>query len=258
MDQLGLLGPFTVLAHSNYLSQEDISLVKERNAHVSSTPSVELQMGIGVPICFDSERDIQSHASLGVDCHNVVLASIPAEMRMALQSARGIENEKFLQRGLKPAKVYKTVQEVYALGTIAGARAIGLVDQIGSIAEGKLADLIVFDALAPNMLCGAQHDPVTAIVMHSTSADVVMTIVDGVVRKKDGQLLPIQRDVGAEALFPVSSTGLGWSQVAEKVLETQATIQAKIDQTPLAEAKVPAMKAFGYDPSKIVDSLSSQ
>ena len=258
MDELGLLGPFTILAHANYLSQEDINLVKKRNAHISSTPSVELQMGIGTPACFDPERDVQSHSSLGIDCHNVILASIPAEMRMALQSARGTQNERFNQRGLKPAKVYKTVQEAYALGTIAGAKAIGLGDQIGSITVGKLADLIVFDALTPNMICGAQFDPVTAVVMHSTPADVVTTIIDGVVRKRDGQLSSIQPDESAEALFPISSAGLRWSEVAEKLLETRATLQAKIDEINLEDVKVAAMKAFGYDPSKIVDSLPSQ
>ena len=253
MGELGLLGPFTVLAHANSLSEEDISLIKQQNAHISSTPSVELQMGIGTPACFDPKRDIQSHSSLGIDCHNVVLGSIPAEMRMALQSSRGSQNERFLQRGLKPARIFKSVQEVYALGTIAGARAIGLDEQVGSIAEGKLADIIVFDALTPNMICGAQFDPVTAIVMHSTPADVVTTIVDGIVRKKDGSLSSIQPEASAEALFPISSASLQWHEVAEKLLATQATLQSKIEKIDLEKAKLGAMEAFGYDVSKIVD-----
>lgn len=257
MNELGLLGPHTILAHANFLSQEDVSLVKAQNAHISSTPSVELQMGIGIPACFDSERDIQSHSSLGIDCHNVVLSSIPAEMRMALQSSRGNQNEKFRQRGFKPAKIHKTVQDAYTLGTIAGARAIGMEELIGSIAEGKLADIIVIDALSPNMICGAQFDPITAIVMYSTPADIVTTIVDGVIRKRDGHLCPIQQDGDAEALFPASSVGLNWSQVAEKLLETRATVQNKIALISLQEAKVGALKAFGYDQSKIIESLPS-
>ncbi len=258
MDEVGLLGPSTILAHANYLSQEDINLVKKRNAHISSTPSVELQMGLGTPACFDPDRDVQAHSSLGLDCHNAVLTSIPAEMRMALQSCRGTQNERFKEKGLKPSKVFKTVQEAYALGTIAGARAIGMGDQIGSIATGKFADLIVLDALTPNMICGAQLDPVTAVVMHSTPADVVTTIIDGVIRKRDGQLSPIQHDESAEALCPISSAGLRWPGVAEKLLGTQTTLQAKIEKINLEEAKIGALKAFGYDLSKIVDSLPSQ
>lgn len=192
MEECGLLTPWTILSHANSLSDQDIKLIKNRNAHISSTPSVELQMGMGIPACFDADRDLQSCSSLGIDCHNATLASLPAEMRMALQSSRGIHNDKFIRKGLKSARVYKTVQEVYALGTIAGARAIGMQDEIGSIAVGKLADIIVFDALTPNMICGAQQDPITAIVMHSTPADIVLTMVDGVIRKRDGQLEQVQ------------------------------------------------------------------
>jgi cytosine/adenosine deaminase-related metal-dependent hydrolase len=255
MEDCGLLDPWSILSHANSLSEEDIDLVKRRNAHISSTPSVELQMGMGTPACFDADRDIQSHSSLGIDCHNATLASLPAEMRMALQNSRGVHNEKFIRKGLKPAKIYKTVQDVYALGTIAGARAIGMSDKIGSIAEGKLADLIVFDALTPNMICGAQQDPITTIVMHSTPADIVLTIVDGIIRKKDGQLKPVHPEGASDSLFPISSPSLQWREVAERLLETRATLNAKIDQIDLVEAKNGALKAFGYDPSKIVDSV---
>jgi len=36
--------------------------------------------------------------------------------------------------------------------------------EIGSLAEGKLADLVAFDPGAPGMICGATHDPVAMIV----------------------------------------------------------------------------------------------
>lgn len=238
------------------LSEEDIQLIKQRNAHISSTPSIELQMGMGTPACFDPDRDLQSCASLGIDCHNATLASLPAEMRVALQSSRGVYNEKFLKHGKKPARVYKTVQEAYALGTIAGARAVGMEDQIGSLAVGKLADIVVFDALTPNMICGAQYDPITAIVMHSTPADVVMTLVDGVIRKRAGKLEPVQPSNTEVEYSPTTPhASLEWSEVAEKVLETRDTLQAKIDKIDLKAAKPAVLKAFGYPPDKIVESI---
>lgn len=237
------------------LSREDTELIKQNGAHLSSTPSVELQMGMGTPACFDPERDVQSVSSLGIDCHNATLASIPAEMRSALQSSRGVYNEKFLRVGKKPAKVYKTVQEAYALGTIGGARAIGMETQIGSLAPGRLADIIVFDAMTPNMLCGAQHDPVTAIVMHSTPADIVMTLVDGIVRKREGRLEPVQISTNMQKSGRQVQSLLHWPDVAQKVLETRKTLQAKIERIDLKAAKLAAMKAFGYDPARIVEKL---
>ena len=256
MEDCDLLSSFTtVLAHANSISDEDIRLIKKRNAHVSSTPSLELQMGMGTPACFDPDHDVQSHSSLGIDCHNVTLASVPSEMRIALQSSRGDHNKKFLKKGLKAARVYKTVQEAYALGTISGARALAMEDRIGSIAVGKLADIIVFDALSPNMICGAQQDPIMAIVMHSTPADVVMTIVDGVIRKQNGQLAPVQIDTSSERFSKTSPTSLQWSEVAQRLLESRETLNAKVDKIDLVEAKNGALKAFGFDSSKIVKSV---
>jgi hypothetical protein len=91
--------------------------------------------------------------------------------------------------------------------------------------------------------------------MHSTPADIVLTIVDGIIRKKDGQLKPVHPEGASDSLFPISSPSLQWREVAERLLETRATLNAKIDQIDLVEAKNGALKAFGYDPSKIVDSV---
>ncbi|KAL6253150.1 hypothetical protein RBB50_000871 [Rhinocladiella similis] len=213
-------------------------------------------MGMGTPACFDPDRDLQSCASIGIDCHNATLASIPAEMRAALQHSRGIFNDRILKHGKKPARVYKTVEEAYALGTMAGARAIGMEHELGSITVGKLADIIVFDALTPNMLCGAQYDPITAIVLHSTPADIVMTIVDGVIRKRDSQLEPVQIiDTTYASADLGSRQNLKWSEIAERVLETRETLQSKIEKVNLKAAKPAVLKAFGYDQERIVEKI---
>lgn len=112
-------------------------------------------MGHGQPVAFQDKLGIQSHCSLGIDCHSNNTASVPGEMRLLLQNARGTYNEPFLAQGKVPAKVYKTVEEAFHLGTINGARAIGTENKFGSIAVGKLADLVVFDASSPSMVCGA-------------------------------------------------------------------------------------------------------
>ncbi len=263
MESWGVLASFaTVLSHANRMRASDIWIVKRRGAHVSSTPSIELQMGMGTPACFDGDRaPLQSYASIGIDCHNATLASVPAEMRAALQDSRGRYNERFLRAGKFPLRTYKTVQEAYALGTVQGARALGMGDKIGSLAVGKRADVVVFDALSPNMVCGAQHDPVAAIVMHSTPADVVMTIVDGVGRKRDGRLEPVDLAT-ATSVWPDKvlkgerhQRSLSWSDVVKPVLASRDRLQQRIDKIDLVEAKVAATRLFGYDDETLVASL---
>ena len=47
------------------------------------------------------------------------------------------------------------------------------------------------------MVCGAVHDPVAAIVLHSSVRDVDTVIVDRVIRKETGRLNPVDIDKNA-------------------------------------------------------------
>lgn len=255
MESYGLLGSNVILSHANLLTTKEIALVRRRNAHISVSPSVELQMGMGTPACFDRDRDVQSQCSIGHDCHNLCVTSIPAEIRCALQSSRGVENDKFIAEGKLPAKIYKTVQEAYALGTVQAARGIRMGDQIGSLAVGKLADIIVLDALSPSMVCASQYDPVAALVMHSTPGDIVMTIVDGVVRKREGKLEPVLVDAEAYPYTGSDVSFLQWSDVAEALLRSKDRIQKKVESIDFGAEKPIAMKAYGFDGSSMVDSV---
>lgn len=253
MESYGLLASNVILSHANMLTPKEIALVKRRNAHISVSPSVELQMAMGTPACFDSERDVHSQCSIGLDCHNTTVPSIPAELRCALQASRGVENAKFVAAGKKPAKMYQTVQEAYKLGTIQAARGVGMGDQIGSLAVGKLADIIVFDALSSCMICAAQHDPVAAIVMHSTPGDIVATIVDGVVRKRDGKLESVSVPTEARPYTGPDVSSLQWSDIAQALLRSRETLQSKWEKTNFQEAKPIALKAYGFEESLRVD-----
>lgn len=257
MHACGLLTPENtiIIAHANAMSPSDIALVKKSGVHISSTPSVELQLGLGTPACFDPTSNLLSHSSLGVDCHNVVLASIVGEMRCTLVNSRGAENDRFLAAGKMRARINHTVQEAYALGTIQGARAVGMESQIGSLALGKKADIIIFDALAPAMICGAQYDPITAIVMHSTPGDIVMTFVDGILRKNNGKLLSVSISAEDAKTAGVEATTLSWHEIGKNLLRTQAGLQAKMGKLNLEAAKPDALAAFGIDASTIMAKL---
>lgn len=257
MHACGVLSPemTVILAHANHLSSGDIALVKQNGAYLSSTPSVELQMGMGIPACFDPDRDVQSRSSLGVDCHNVVLASIVGEMRCALVSSRGAYHSQFPPAGKMAAQVNHTVQEAYALGTIQGARAVGMEEEIGSLAVGKKADIIVLDALSPSMICGAQHEPITAIVMHSTPGDIEMVLVDGVLRKADGKVTPVQLDPVSARCAGVDAGTISWAEVGRNLLKTQVSIEAKVRKLDLESAKMDACASFGMEISTMTAKL---
>jgi len=209
---------------------------------------------MGEPMAFSHTHDIQSHASIGVDCHSATSGSLVSEMRLLLQSARGVHNSQISDAGKLPWHVNKTVLEAFNLGTIAGARAIGEEATIGSLAEGKLADIVIFDALSPAMVCAAQQDPVAAVVLHSSPADINMVIVDGVIKKDNGKLKNI--DVAtAHAKWAGNRTTLTWADVAKELRVRRKLIAEELARIDMTRAEQGTMKAFYIDPTLLADSV---
>jgi formylmethanofuran dehydrogenase subunit A len=145
------------------------------------------------------------------------------------------------------------VQEAFNLGTINGARALGMSDVIGSIKVGKLADIVVLDGLSPAMVCAADIEPVAAIVLHSSPQDVVHTIVDGKLRKKDGKLMPM--NVEEPAKSRIGKEVLVWRDVAMELVESREEIDERASKIDFEEAKQGMVKAFYIDQTKIVDDV---
>jgi len=77
------------------------------------------------------------------------------------------------------------------LGTIEGARPIGLDDRIGSLRPGKRADLILISARHANM--GVFTDPSHLVIEATFPENEDAVVVDGRILKRGGKLtsLPI-------------------------------------------------------------------
>jgi hypothetical protein len=166
-------------------------------------------------------------------------------MRLALQLVRHATNIPLLDVGKFPANLKGTTEQVFNLGTIQGARAVHMEDQTGSLAEGKLADIVIFDASSPGMICAAEQDPVAAVVRHSSIRDIETVIIDGVVRKEAGRLLPTRAD-------PKSVTAggklLGWKDVAENLFTSRERIQNKIDKLDIEAGRKALIGMWHIDP----------
>jgi cytosine/adenosine deaminase-related metal-dependent hydrolase len=192
-------------------------------------------MALGDPVCF--RPDLYDIASLGVDCHSATSADIPGQMRLALQSARGTRNQNVLDGGKTPSTIRNEVEHAYNLGTIKGARAVGMASEIGSLAEGKLADIVIFDALSPGMVCATEQDPIAAVVLHSSIRDIDTVIVDGIIRKEGGRLLPSPVDGKTEEV-------LEWKYVASKLINSREKIEEKVQEIDYGKARKAIIKAF--------------
>jgi guanine deaminase len=141
-DRAGALGERSVLAHAIHLSDREVARVIETGTRVSHCPASNLFIGAGVmPLSRWLEAGI--HVSLGSDVSGGPDPSLFSVMRAgayAQMARRGLVGEDGL--GAAPAL---TPLDWLRLGTLEGARSLGLDDRIGSLEAGKEADMIVVD-----------------------------------------------------------------------------------------------------------------
>jgi hypothetical protein len=220
-------------------------------------------MAMGRPYCFNASFldggwtgdsiGVQDNASLGVDCHSAIANSIVSEAKIGLANARNHFNEHYLKQDLVPRTLPDSlsVEAAFNLATIKGAEAVRMSDQIGRIAEGYKADLVIFDALSPAMVAGAQHDPVAAVMLHSSPADIETVIVDGVIRKRDGKLLPVTVEETAKDV--IKKETLEWSDIVKEILAGRARMQGDIDKIDFVEAEAALKKLWYLDEGKFVE-----
>jgi len=166
LNSLGLCTPRSCIAHSIWLDEEELEILKKTGSHVLHCPSSNLKLGSGIAQVPEMiERGI--NVSLGADgapCNNNL--DMFQEMRLSglIQKPR---------RGVHalPAKT------ILKMATINGAKALGMEKEIGSLEVGKKADIIVIEKNRIHSI--PQGDPYSTLVYSSKSSDVKTVVVDG-------------------------------------------------------------------------------
>lgn len=123
---LGLLSPTTVLAHVNYVTDQDISTLANLGCHVAYCPRTHDAFG-HAPHRFRDMLAANINVCIGTDS----LASNPS---LSILDELRFLHEKYPD--FSP-------DELIRMGTLRGATALGFSDRAGSITIGKDADLVV-------------------------------------------------------------------------------------------------------------------
>ncbi|MFC4450955.1 amidohydrolase family protein [Halorussus aquaticus] len=185
LDELGLLGDDLNYIHANRLTEEEFELIGESGGSVSTTPEVEMQMGMGMP-ALRKTLDAGAIPSVGVDIVSNVSGDMFTQTRMALQVQRALDNQPTVERNEQIDTVSLTARRALELATIDGARALGLADDIGSLTPGKRADITLIET--DDINTSPVHDPVETVVFQAGLANVDTVLVDGNIVKRNGLL----------------------------------------------------------------------
>ena len=179
------LGPDVNVAHGNHFEQADIDHAVEQGVSFSSTPEVEMQMGHGIPVT-GKVLEAGGRPAWGVDVCSNISGDMNSQMRIGLQVQRMFDNQKILEGDEEVSEVSISARDTLEMATIEGAKALGLEDEIGSLTPGKRADIITIDA--SDFMTAPSHSPIETAVFQSDPAHIDTVLVDGEVRKRDGEL----------------------------------------------------------------------
>ncbi len=180
LEAQGWLADDVWLAHLVHLAPEDIERLAGAGVGMAHCPSSNMLLGSGIaPV--PAMRAAGMAIGLGVD------GSASNDTSNMIREAR----QAFLLARVGHGAAALSARDALALGTFGGARVLRREEELGSLEEGKLADLALFE-LGELAFAGA-GDPVAALVHCAAQyADCVM--VDGRVRVRGGEPVGVELD----------------------------------------------------------------
>lgn len=152
-DRAGVLGPHALMAHAIHLSDREVARLAESGTRIVHCPSSNLFLASGtMPLSRYLEAGL--HVGLGSDVAGGPELSLFAVMRAGAYTQSGMRTM------LGEARPVLSPLDWLRLGSLEGARALGLDGQIGSLEEGKEADFICVDpSVCAPLPEDASHDP---------------------------------------------------------------------------------------------------
>jgi cytosine/adenosine deaminase-related metal-dependent hydrolase len=185
LEELGWLGDDVWLAHCVHLSRDEAVRFGRAGTGVAHCPSSNARLGAGVAPVVDL-IGAGAPVGLGVDgAASNEAGELNLELKAALFAAR-----------TRAGAAAMTARDALALATIGGAECLGRAGDLGSLEEGKLADVALWN-LADLGYAG-MDDPVAAIVF-GPARPVHTLVVNGRVVVEDAELLTAdEHDVARE------------------------------------------------------------
>jgi 5-methylthioadenosine/S-adenosylhomocysteine deaminase len=167
LQQWGVFDEDFLAVHCVHASIDDIRILKAKNAAVAHCPKSNAKTGCGIAPLPDLLRH-GVRVGFGTDSPaSSNIMDMFDEMRTALFLHRGVERD---------VSVLNAAQCV-RIATLGGAEALGLADRIGSLDEGKQADLVAVDVSGSHFV--PIDDPYSALVYGANQDDVLFTCVAG-------------------------------------------------------------------------------
>jgi 5-methylthioadenosine/S-adenosylhomocysteine deaminase len=163
----GVLGPGTILHHAIWLSDEEIQIIAKSGASTSHNPESNMKTASGVARVPDL---LAAGVAVGLGTDGPA-SNNNLDMFEEMDTAAKLHKVVRSDPTVMPAKT------VFRMATIGGAKALGIDDRVGSLEVGKLADVVLVDARAPELT--PMYDVYSDLVYAAKGGNVSTVVVNG-------------------------------------------------------------------------------
>ncbi|MEM7795366.1 MAG: amidohydrolase family protein [Cyanobacteria bacterium P01_C01_bin.118] len=177
LKDLGVLSPRFSIAHGVWLTESDIEILAETGAAVSHNPSSNLRLRAGMaPLT----AMLAGGATVGLGMDGTTLGDdedMFAEMRLAAR----------LQRSPQIGSAAPSYDDIFRVATAGSARLMGKAQQIGKLAPGYRADVVLVNCDRITWpWVSPEANPLHVMLMRAKATDVDTVLVNGKVVLKFG------------------------------------------------------------------------
>ena len=167
LERIGFLTDKMLAVHCVNLTEHDIRRFADYGVSVSHNPAPNLYLGSGVP-------PIPESLLAGV---NVALGTDGAASNNSTDMLETMKLAALIQKGIHRDASVISADQVIRMATCGGAKAIGMGNLVGTLEEGKKADMILFDPR--HLKSFPDHDAEATVVYASSEENIDTTIVNG-------------------------------------------------------------------------------
>ena len=170
LERIGFLSDQFLAAHAVWLTLAEVRTLARHGVAVAHCPVSNMKLATGGVAPLPEMWEAGVPVGLGTDSP---ISNNAMDLLADLKTATLLHKSSRWDARVLPA------QRALDMVTVAGARAVGMDRQLGSLEPGKLADLAVVDLRTPNLTPTTQETLLSNLVYAARSSDVRDVVVGG-------------------------------------------------------------------------------